>query len=76
MMKTIYLAYSDTYGEDVEGMYDADGNLLDLWACNDASWRGEYFDTFMEALGIKVKPAGKSLLKKFDQDIKDAWGMP
>lgn len=53
-MKTIYHVYSDSDGE-IEGMFDADGNMLGAWCCNDGLWRGEYFDPFLRKLGIEVK---------------------
>lgn len=42
---------SETAGE-CEGVFDADGTLLDFWADNDASWRNEYFAPFMARLGF------------------------
>lgn len=61
-MKTIYYAYADNVcteeqfdrlGE-VEGMFDEQGKLIGAWCLNDGNWRSEYFDPFMEALGIQV----------------------
>ena len=71
-MKTIYHVYSDRDGE-IEGMFDAEENLLDWWCCNDGMWRGEYFDGFLEALGIAVEydtsqaPLFKRLRKKLEK---------
>ncbi len=59
-MKTIYHVYYEGYEDglpetgEIEGMIDSDGNLLGAWAANDGTWRGEYFDGFMEKLGIEV----------------------
>jgi hypothetical protein len=52
-MKTVYHVYDEEEGE-VEGMFDEKGKLIDTWCCNDASWRGEYFDGFMTWAGIKI----------------------
>lgn len=54
--KVIYIAYfcEGNLGE-VEGVFDDKGKLMDAWCCNDASWRGEYMNGFMEKLGITVK---------------------
>ena len=48
------MAYTEDLGE-VEGAFELHGTLIDLWSCNDASWRGEYFDGMMHTLGIDVK---------------------
>jgi len=72
-MKTIYYVFTDDFGE-VGGMYDSDGTLLDMWSCNDASWRGEYFNPFMKALGILVKPGSQKLTKKFAKHVEKEWG--
>lgn len=74
-MKTIYNVYSEGDGDyEVEGMFDEDGNALGMWSCSDARWEGEYFDGFLEALGIKVEydmtgrsTKFKKLRKKLDE---------
>ena len=52
MKKIYHVSYCDKF--EGEGMFDAKGNLLDAWSCNDGVWRGEYFDGFMKELGIEV----------------------
>lgn len=41
-----------------EGMFlvnsETSIRLLGCWASNDANWRGEYFDGFMQELGFEV----------------------
>ena len=54
-MTTIYfLSICDDDVGEVEGMFDANGDVLGTWCNNDARWRGEYFEPFLEALGIRV----------------------
>jgi hypothetical protein len=73
-MRTIY--YSSIEDDDVgevEGMFGEDGNILGMWASNDANWRNEYFREFMRALGIQVDTSGKfnSLLR---DKAMEMWG--
>ena len=66
----------DEVGE-VEGMFDAKGKLLDLWSNNDANWRGEYFEGFMNAIGFTVDDGdgvNPKLEKKLKAAAKKAWG--
>jgi hypothetical protein len=39
---------------EIEGMFDLDGNCLGAWCLNDANWRNEYFNGFIEALGYEI----------------------
>jgi hypothetical protein len=56
-MKKIYHVQCDAM--EVEGMFDEDGKLLGAWCLNHANWRGEYFNSFMKATGIKVVKSSK-----------------
>jgi hypothetical protein len=57
-------------------MFDENGKLLGCWSCNDAKWRHEYFNHFMDRLGIEVlqlpkkyrKLGIKQLRKHYDYD--------
>jgi hypothetical protein len=40
---------------------------------NDATWRYEYFDGFMRALGIEVKDPPKRMRKKLEKRLKEVW---
>lgn len=66
-MRRIYNIYVEEAGE-AEAMYvehDDDGfKLIGYWFMNDATWRGEYFDGFMEELGITVEYPKGALEKK------------
>jgi hypothetical protein len=56
-MKTIYnVAVCDDEIGEVEGMFTQGGLLLGFWPQNDATWREEYFNGFLEALGITTCP--------------------
>ena len=59
-MKTIYHVYDEGPQGEIEGMFDEHGELLGCWSNNDATWRDEYFKTFMGKLGIEVKDGGKN----------------
>lgn len=72
-MKKVYAAYTEECGE-VEGMFDEDGNLLDLWSSNDATWRNEYFSGFMKKLGIEVKTAPETMNEKLAEEAEKLWG--
>lgn len=52
-MKIIRIVYDEECGES-EAVFDEAGNLIGSWHGNDASWRDEYFNPFMQSLGIKV----------------------
>ena len=53
-------------------MFDEKHELLDYWYCNDAQWRHEYFDGFMEKLGVKVLTnLPKVLEKKLKKKLKE-----
>jgi hypothetical protein len=57
----VYACDEDGSGE-VEGMFSEDGTLLGSWACNDGQWRSEYFNHFMNKLGINVEASDDELL--------------
>lgn len=77
-MKTVYSFYwcdeAGGCGEN-EGMFDTNGKMLDCWSCNDASWHDEYFNGFMEKLGINVKrPLPAKFRKQAIAQIKASFG--
>jgi hypothetical protein len=53
-MKTIYIVRVNDY--ECQAVFDEYSKMLDCWSLNDANWRGEYFNYFMERLDIIVKP--------------------
>lgn len=55
-MKIIYCIFTNWFGEN-QFFFDDYGNLLGWWTCNDASWRHEYMNPMMKALGIDVRTA-------------------
>ena len=71
-MRTLFHAYSEEYGE-CEGIFDSDGTLLGFWACNDATWRNEYFEGFMRSLGFKVEDAPDWIQEKLDKIARDGF---
>jgi hypothetical protein len=71
-MKIVYHLYDEKHGE-VEGMFDADGALLDTWCCNDANWRNEYFDGFMKALGVDVQEPKGARAKELRAKLRAHW---
>lgn len=73
-MRTLYIAYTEEVGE-AEAMFDADGTILGMWACNDATWRNEYFSGFMEALGYKVETAPQWMVDNLTAECREAWGV-
>lgn len=73
MDKVVYFAsYEGDLGE-AEAMFDSDGSLLGLWACNDGNWRGEYFDSFLRGIGVTIDYSGVCD-DKMEEIIKEAWG--
>lgn len=72
-MKTAYFFYTEKFGEN-EGVFDETGKLIDCWSCNDANWRDEYFNGFMEKLGIKMQRLPKKFEAKAIKQIKDRLG--
>lgn len=75
-MKTIYFVNycGDDCGE-VEGMFDVDGKAIDMWCCNDASWRNEYFSGFMSSLGINVVTKVPAKVRKICEAQLDRYGV-
>lgn len=69
----IYFFYSECFGE-VEGMFDTNGNMLDCWMCNDATWRNEYFSGFMSKLGYTIKPLPEKFHESALKKIADSFG--
>ena len=72
-MRKLFIAYSDEHGE-VEGMFDQDGTMLGMWACNDATWRNEYFSPFMWALGYEIETAPDWMVERLEQTAYEMWG--
>lgn len=48
---------------EAQGVFK-DGNLIAAWSMNDADYRSEYFNGFMNKLGIKVTTKRASLEEK------------
>lgn len=74
-MTIIYIIYTERYGEN-DLVFDSKFKCIDGWSCNDATWRGEYFNGMMKKLGVEVRnelPAhidedyviGKGLVSQF-----------
>lgn len=66
--KIIIVRVEDPF--ECEGVFH-EGKLIGSWSTNDAAWR-EYFDEFMEKLGIEVSyedtpTMRKKLIKVLDQ---------
>lgn len=61
-MKTIYHVVSDEV--EAEGMFDESGELLGAWCLNDAMWRREYMNLFMQKLGVSIIASNNSELVK------------
>lgn len=77
-MKITHLLVCDDDGE-MEGMFDDKGVLLGGWSMNDAHWRGEYMNGFIEALGHEVVfldacDARKKAEKAMVKTLKDYLG--
>lgn len=54
----------ENYGE-TEGMFSEEGELLGGWCLNDAHWRGEYMNGFLQSLNIEVvKDSGRNTAKR------------
>lgn len=69
-MRAIRHVYTEEYGE-IEGMFDEDDHLISAWSCNDATWRHEYFEEFMEELGVKIISSSEpKLVKKLIKHFK------
>ena len=75
-MKTIYIiSVCNDYGE-ADFVFDEEGIIIDFWANNDADWRHEYFNGFMEELGINVlneAPKRMKLEEKAKRKMKQDW---
>lgn len=63
-MKTIYIIYSEGEAGECDIVFDSNLKVIDGWSCNDATWRGEYFDGLMKQLGIIVKSSHPKLTEK------------
>jgi hypothetical protein len=73
-MKIIYHFYTEALTDDCEGMFDEKGKMLDCWSCRDARWQNEFFDYFLEKLGIEVLPLPKKYSKKALDQIRENFG--
>ena len=75
-MKTVYIVYREDNGE-YEAVATEDGKIIGLWACNDATWRHEYFNGFMQLLGFTVKQkAPPHITEKMKEASIARWGPP
>jgi hypothetical protein len=74
-MKEITIVYvCDGIVGEAQGVFDKNNKLIGAWSCNDGDWRGEYFNPFMEKLGIKVND-GEEATQNQLQQIKDYFGL-
>ncbi len=71
-MKKVYVMYCEGRGE-YELWFDEAKNLLGGYSCNDASWRGEYFNDIFKKLGIEINVL-KYNKKLADQGFKELFG--
>lgn len=67
--KIYYTRYEDEW--EAEGFFDDSGTLLAAWHANDASWRSEYMDSLLEALGFTVVDDQRP---EFVQQVKEYTG--
>lgn len=69
-MKIIYMVYTERCGE-TEGVFNEAGECIHYWWCNDANWRGEYFNPMFEELGIKILDSEREMgQEKYDQLVE------
>jgi hypothetical protein len=80
-MKKVILVYTESFGE-CEAAFLEDGTLLDIWSCNDACWRNEYFSTFLKKVGIEIVQPNWRNEKENDlwqerikNAVKEHWGL-
>jgi hypothetical protein len=71
--KIVYHFRTCAWGE-MEGMFDESGKMLGSWCLNDAHWRGEYMEGFLEKLGIVVKDLPNKFKTKALEQIADCYG--
>lgn len=74
-MKVVYIIQAEEHMDEIgecEGAFDDQGALLDFWNANDATWRHEYFETFMRKLGIDVRNPSEKLRKKLETKLYKA----
>ena len=68
MKKLVFVSVCDDEVGEVEGMFQEDGTLIDMWANNDATWRSEYFSGILEYLG-----AEEVRLDWRDTEVTELW---
>lgn len=69
-MNLAFVFISDDETGEVEGVFDATtGKLIHWWACNDAMWRSEYFDPFLEAIGCKIVKPTRAMIAALRRDV-------
>ena len=73
-MKTVFIVYwYDSKDKiDFEAAFDGD-ILVDAWNTNDAIWHGEYYDSFLEKMGLKIEYREPTDLDK--EQIKKHFGI-
>ena len=72
-MKIIYHFYTQEPFE-CEAMFDEKGKMLDCWECRDARWSNEFFDYFLEKLGIEILPLPKKYTKLAIKQLRENYG--
>lgn len=60
---------------EIEGMFSEDGTLLGSWCLNDAHWRNEYFDGFIQALGYEITGADEDLAENLISKLRERFGI-
>lgn len=69
-MQVIYHLYDGKY--EIEGMFSQQGNIIGCWSLNDACWRNEYFEGFLNELGYQVSKPPKHLKKAMLHQLREA----
>lgn len=64
-MKKLFIMYCEDDGE-YELWFDENKECVGGYYCNDATWRGEYYDGIFESVGVEIGylPYNKNLAKK------------
>jgi hypothetical protein len=69
-MPKITIVYTEEWGE-AEAAFDEKGEMIHYWSCNDATWRGEYFEPLFEHFGIEFgDDTDNKLTEKFEAYLK------
>jgi hypothetical protein len=72
-MKKLFIMYCEDDRGEYELWFNDNDVLIGGYFCNDAQWRGEYFDGMMEDLGIDVHYS-KYSSQVAKKSAKKLWG--